>query len=134
MFALAGRGEPEDVALLEGEGLRVFPNVFDARMGELYAVADLSMSFSRWEGYNLGIGQALAMGLPVIASDIEAHREFPITTGNSTIEICAALARAIGDWAEGRSERRVFLEPWEPSLALFCDTIEADCAADSGWA
>lgn len=132
VFALVGRGEPADVALLEGEGLRVFPNVSDAEMGELYAAADAYASFSRWEGYNLGIGQALAMGLPVVASGIEAHREFPIVTSNATIEVCAELARQHAAWAGGPVERKAVLEPWQPALDLFCDTLAADCAAAPG--
>ncbi|GEP00743.1 glycosyltransferase [Methylobacterium haplocladii] len=132
IFALAGRGDPADVALMQTEGLRVFSNVSDAEMAELYAAADAYANFSRWEGYNLGIGQALAMGLPVVASGIEAHREFPIVTSNSTIEVCAELARQHAAWAEGPVERAAVLEPWQPSLDLFCDTLAADCAAAPG--
>ena len=80
---------------MEACGLRVFANVTDAEMVELYLAADLYMNFSRWEGYNLGIAQALAFGLPIIASDIPAHREFPITTSDDPAEIIdhvAALA------------------------------------------
>lgn len=128
LFVLVGRGEPEDVAFLEGEGLTVLANVTDEAMRELYAAADLYANFSRWEGYNLGIGQALAMGLKVVASDIEAHREFPIVTANGTIAVAAAIARA----ASEESERRAVVEPWETSLDLFCDTIEADLAAAPG--
>ena len=38
---------------MEACGLRVFANVTDAEMVELYLTADLYMNFSRWEGYNL---------------------------------------------------------------------------------
>ncbi len=132
VFALVGRGEPEDVRQLEGEGLRVFPDVTDDETHELYAVADAYANFSRWEGDNLGIGQALAMGLPVVGSDIAAHREFPIVTSNSTIAVCAELARQHALWAGGRVERAAVLEPWQPALDLFCDTLAADCAAAPG--
>ena len=40
----------------------------------------------------MGIGQALAMGLPVIASDIPAHREFDIFTSDFPMEIFQQLA------------------------------------------
>lgn len=131
VFALAGRGTKADVREIEAEGIRVFPNVGDERMRELYAASDSYMSFSRWEGYNLGIGQALAMGLPVIASDIEAHREFPIDTTNSTLEACELLARRIGEAADPRAPRRPVIESWDEPLDRLCDILEADLAADS---
>ena len=131
VFALAGRGDPEDVAFVEASGLAAYPNVTDAELLDLYAASDVYMNFSRWEGYNLGIGQALAMGLPVIASDIEAHREFPIDTAATVMEACALLARAI---RAGEAARTAFVEPWAASLDRVCDTLEADLAAqDTGW-
>ena len=131
VFVLAGRGDPEDIADVEASGLTVFANVTDAELLDLYAASDLYMNFSRWEGYNLGIGQALAMGLPVIASDIEAHREFPIDRAGTVVEACALLARAVGT---APPRRAPFVEPWAAALDLMCDTLEADLAAqDNGW-
>ena len=69
-----------------------FANVSDETLADLYRSADAYMGFSKWEGYNLGISQALAMGLPTLGSDIPAHREFPIATTNSTLSACAWLA------------------------------------------
>jgi GT2 family glycosyltransferase len=79
VFVLCGKGDAEDVAEMEQRGLTVAANVSDEEMGDLYAAADAYANFSLWEGYNLGIGQALAMGLPVVASDIMAHRAFKVT-------------------------------------------------------
>ena len=86
-----GGGDPDDVQFLEDQGVEVFANPTDDEILDLYAASDLYMNLSRWEGYNLGIGQALAMGLRVIASDIEAHREFPIRTVGTMMEACQAL-------------------------------------------
>ena len=78
VFGLAGRGSDEDVDVVTKMGLSAFANISDELMQELYIAADYYVSLSSWEGYNLGIGQALAAGLGVAASDIPAHRAFPI--------------------------------------------------------
>ena len=82
------------------------------------------MSFSRWEGYNLGVAQALAMGLPVMASDIPAHREFPVHTSNSTLAACHWLAREIDAGREEQRLRRATVYPWDESTARFAAVVE----------
>ncbi|RYZ24721.1 MAG: glycosyltransferase, partial [Sphingobacteriales bacterium] len=86
-------------------------------LAELYAASDLYLSLSQWEGYNLGIGQALAMGLPVVASDIPAHREFGIQTGVTTAHLCALIRDRYERWDESAAERKAWIEPWEVPLA-----------------
>ena len=99
----------------------MFPNVSDERLIELYQAADAYMGFSRWEGYNLGIGQALAMGLPTIASDIPAHREFPIATSDSILAVCDWLARQIELRTAATADRRTTVYEWEESVTRFTD-------------
>ena len=125
-FILAGRGGEADVAEMRALGIDVHANVSDAELIDLYAAADLYMNFSQWEGYNLGIGQALAMGLDVIASDIAAHREFGVETSDSDAGVCAALAARVATRNERRARRAAAVEPWAVPLALMCDLIEAD--------
>ena len=79
-FVLCGRGESSDVELLTEYGLEVYPDLPDDELVDMYTAADAYANFSKWEGYNLGIGQALALGLPVVASDNPAHRAFGIDT------------------------------------------------------
>lgn len=123
-WALAGAGSAEDVAEAEALGFTVFPNVSDGELAGLYGAADAYASFSRWEGYNLGIGQALAMGLPTIASDIPAHREFPIVTTASVLAACRWLAgQATAQLAEG-PDRTAHLVPWKRSVSHFADLVE----------
>jgi GT2 family glycosyltransferase len=81
-FVLCGKATSGDVRELEALDLTTVANVSDEELADLYAAADVYMNFSQWEGYNLGIGQALAMGLPVIASDIPAHRDFGVPVTN----------------------------------------------------
>ena len=126
-FLVAGRGDDDDVAFLKDQGLEVHPNVTDERLCDLYAAADLYMSFSRWEGYNLGIGQALAMGLPVIASDIPAHREFPIAVTNSVLEACQWLAEAVD--RAGSGKRKASIESWDRPMSALCTMLTEDLAA-----
>ncbi len=86
IFVVCGRGDATDIQYLEKKNLHVFANVTNEELNDLYIASDCYANFSKWEGYNLGIGQALAMGLPVIASDIPAHRAFNIKTTNSIEE------------------------------------------------
>ncbi|MCJ2039276.1 glycosyltransferase [Methylobacterium sp. J-059] len=126
LFVHAGRGKPEDVAYVEGAGISVFSNISNAEMAELYAAADIFVSLSKWEGYNLGIGQARAMGLPVLASDIEAHREFGIETSNDVPVLLKLLNRYHRRWLEGDLTRCAEVEPWDTPLRLIKEVIEAD--------
>ena len=63
-FVLCGKATKEDVSEVEALGISAVANVSDQELIDLYAAADIYMNFSQWEGYNLGIGQALALGPP----------------------------------------------------------------------
>lgn len=128
-FVLAGKGRREDIAEVEALGLSAIANVSDAQLTDLYAAADIYMSFSQWEGYNLGIGQALALGLPVIASHIPAHREFGIATTNDPAEAADALGPLVEAALSGRllAERTPKLWTWDEPLAAFAAEVENAC-------
>ncbi|RYX89513.1 MAG: glycosyltransferase [Comamonadaceae bacterium] len=121
VFVLVGKGDPDDVEEMENRGLRVFANVSDAQMLDMYCCADLYANFSKWEGYNLGIGQALAMGLEVVASDIPVHRSFPIYTSSMVFEQVSKLV----ELEAARSPRVARATPWEPSLAMLSAELKA---------
>ncbi|MBV9655769.1 MAG: glycosyltransferase [Acetobacteraceae bacterium] len=123
VFVLCGKGTPEDVAAMRASGLHVLANVSDEEMAGLYAAADAYVNFSRWEGYNLGIGQALAMGLPVIASDIPAHRAFGVPVTNEVSEAALLLSEA----AARPAERTPRVWEWDETLAAFVAEIESVC-------
>jgi GT2 family glycosyltransferase/glycosyltransferase involved in cell wall biosynthesis len=126
IFVLCGKGDPKDVAAMESRGLRVFANVTDSEITDLYAAADIYANFSQWEGYNLGIGQALAMGLPVVASDIPAHRAFGVFVTNEMTE----AARQIKKLVEEPPERAPRIWEWDVSLEKFISEIEALAMAE----
>ena len=126
VFVLCGKATEDDVREVTDQGLTAFANVSDTQMIDLYAAADVYMNFSCWEGYNLGIGQALAMGLPVIASDIPAHREFGIPTSNDldeTLRLLESLVTA----RRGKNDlaaRKPVIWTWDEPLAQFASAIE----------
>jgi glycosyltransferase involved in cell wall biosynthesis len=128
VFVLCGRADEADVAEVEPFGIEVFANASDAQLIDLYCAADIYANFSKWEGYNLGIGQALAMGLPVIASDIPAHRAFPIWRSNDANEIVDHLLTVAA--AKADFERRPTITEWEPSHARFAEILR-ECIAES---
>jgi hypothetical protein len=57
------------------------------------------------------------MGLQVIASDIEAHREFPITTTNDVMVAADKLDELGRGILGGRLSRRPVMEPWQNQVA-----------------
>jgi glycosyltransferase involved in cell wall biosynthesis len=124
VWALAGAGSSSDVEQVEALGFTVFPNVSDEMLIDLYTAADAYMGFSLWEGYNLGVSQALAMGLPTAASDIPAHREFPIFTSNSTLCVCNWLADEVVARTAATGDRRAIVYDWEKSTARFSQVVE----------
>jgi len=125
VFVLCGKGDESDVAEMRANGLHVIPNVSDEEMAEIYAAADVYANFSRWEGYNLGIGQALAMGLPVIASDIPAHRAFGVAVTNDASEAALFLREQV----QRPVERVPTVWEWDRSLTLFIDEVDAMCGS-----
>ncbi len=115
VFVLCGKGSHDDRGDMVAEGLAVFASVSDAELIDLYAAADIYANFSKWEGFNLGIAQALAMGLDVVASDIPAHRQFPIVTADDPADRILLLLEAVRRQESGRDRQAVLL-PWEPLL------------------
>ena len=129
---MAGLGDADNVADMRELGLVPFANVSDAEMRERYAASDLYVNLSEWEGYNLGIGQAMAMGLDVVASDIDAHREFGVDVAHTVPEICDQIAARVGHWSQGPSARRPVVEHWDAPLARFAEILEQDHDAEVG--
>lgn len=131
-FVLAGRGDDEDIKYVKSRGIRAFANVSNEELSELYAAADLYVNLSQWEGYNLGIGQALAMGLPAVASDIPAHREFGIELSSATPELCRFVGGHFRKWMLGSAPREEKVDEWCDVFEQMLKVIESDLEQDSG--
>ena len=126
VFILCGKGSHDDRQEMAAEGLTVFANVSDELLTELYVAADIYANFSKWEGFNLGIAQALAMGLDVVASDIPAHRQFPIATSDDPAERTRLILQ-IASRHQAASTRQAILLPWEPLLEWLHQRLTALC-------
>lgn len=131
VFLLCGKGSEQDQAEMEAQGLAIIANAPDDRLIDMYAAADIYVNLSRWEGYNLGIGQALAMGLPVLASDIPAHREFGVPVSNDSGELSEQL-KGLCETAQARDgsgERQATVWYWQTPLEAFALAIEEAVAS-----
>ncbi len=95
-FVLAGRSDPADQAWAASQGLIALSNLDDDQLMSAYLDCDLYLSTSQWEGYNLGIAQALALGVPVLASDRGAHSELGVRTSNVPEQLARWIAEEVG--------------------------------------
>ena len=131
-FVLIGRSTPEDRAWAASQGLVAFSDFSETELIEAYLDADAYVSGSQWEGYNLGIGQAISFGLFTAASDRGAHREFGIPVSNDPEALASQIHQAYctvmaadgsgGDrWINHRLESRVF--PWKENLVALEKTV-----------
>lgn len=113
-LVLAGEGEEADALRALGDGLTIVDTVRDT--APLLRAADLYVSASVIEGMSGSVLEAMASGLPVVASPASGMRELlgdtpGIAADASEDALRAALARAAGDaaWrvAEGARLREV---------------------------
>ena len=128
LFVLCGKGSKEDAVAMTEKGLVVLANVTDEEMTDLYHAADAYANFSKWEGYNLGIGQALAMGLPTIASDIAAHRAFNIQVTNDV----QVAAKMLDNLVAQRNIRKPQIWSWDGPLSHLMGEIDSICRNING--
>jgi GT2 family glycosyltransferase len=120
VFVLCGKGTQDDIAVMSKRGLVVAANVTNEEMSDLYCAADVYMNFSQWEGYNLGIGQALAMGLPTLASDIPAHRAF----GIDIMSVADGAAKWILETSIKNPSREPRVWSWDAPLSQLINEVE----------
>jgi glycosyltransferase involved in cell wall biosynthesis len=110
---LVGRqGWAEKLSLADVAGhVHLTGTVSDARLAELYAGAACFVLPSRYEGFGLPLGEAMAAGAPAVASDVPALRELAgdavlYAPPGDAAALAAAIARALDDQA-GTAERLV---------------------------
>jgi glycosyltransferase involved in cell wall biosynthesis len=115
--------------------VRLVGSLDEGALGELYASADLVVMPSLYEGYGMVLGEALARGLPIVATTGGAAAEtvpdgaaLKVPPGD-TAALTAALRRAISDtglrqrladaaWAAGQK-----LPRWEDTARIVAGAI-----------
>jgi glycosyltransferase involved in cell wall biosynthesis len=130
-FQAMGRGTPEDAALFHAAGIRTHLNASDAAKVEYLRRLDVFVSLSRWEGFNLPLAEAQALGTLGVALRMGAHEEVSPNTFTdmeaiqSCIETCYADRAVLHHAAElgyhhvqGRFKWSVAAEAWADFMAL----------------
>ncbi len=72
---MAGTGSDADAARIRATGAIPLLNVPHEEMASLHAAADVYLTASRWEGFDLPLAEAAAQGVPSVALRIGAHPE-----------------------------------------------------------
>jgi GT2 family glycosyltransferase/glycosyltransferase involved in cell wall biosynthesis len=72
---MAGQGSEEDASRIRQAGGIPLPNVPAGDMAALCAAADIYVTASRWEGFDLPIMEAAHQGVPGVALRVGAHPE-----------------------------------------------------------
>jgi glycosyltransferase involved in cell wall biosynthesis len=137
--------DPQTAAQLEadiqrfdlGARVAVLGAVSNERLAELYAGADIFTLASRYEGYGMVFAEAVAHGLPVIATKAGAIPE-TVPAGAGLLvppDDAPALASALRRVIENRDERRRMartarkaarmLPTWQDSARVFSRALEA---------
>lgn len=75
-FEVMGRGTEADATVLRDAGFLVHLNASDHDRQEFLRTIDVFVSPSQWEGCNLPLVEAQALGTPGLAFDTGAHPEF----------------------------------------------------------
>lgn len=119
------------------ERVAVLGAVNDVRLAELYASADVFVLASLFEGYGMVFGEAIAQGLPIVATEVgAAHALVPADAGilvapGDADALREALRRVIADaglrmtMMEAARKAALQLPRWQQSAADFALVLEA---------
>jgi len=111
--------------------------VSDARLSKLYRGADVFVSASLFEGYGMALAEAVAHGLPVIATRTGAASDLVSSDGGMLLApddgdaLAQALRRVVVDAAwrqqlqQGAQAAREVLPSWSAAAQAFAQTLEA---------
>lgn len=142
-WTFAGRGTDEDARDLRRAGFRTLLNPTDAQRTRFLRDLDVFVTLSEWEGTNLPLVEAAALGTPALALATAAHPEFtPLTFATAEgiadrlrrydddRQLLTADGRACYDWVRSRMS-------WETNsvaiLALCAGAPDAPPPPRSRW-
>lgn len=95
-WEVMGRGSDADALKLAAEGFFVHLNATNEEREAYLRGIDVFVTLSKWEGCNLPLVEAAALGTPALALDTGAHPEFtPLCF--ASLELMAAQLRAYAD-------------------------------------
>ena len=95
-WEVMGRGSDEDALTLATQGFFVHLNATNDEREEYLRGIDVFVTLSKWEGCNLPLVEAAALGTPALALDTGAHPEFtPLCF--ASLELMAAQLKAYAD-------------------------------------
>ena len=100
-YHAAGAGAPEDVVEMQRQGVVTHLNLSDEDKASYLRSLDVFISFSLWEGFNLPVVEAQALGTVGLAFDVGAHPEV-------TPFVCRDLAE-MKQLVQTFSENRAYL-------------------------
>lgn len=108
---MAGRGDASDAARIRQSGAYPLLDVPEEDMAALYAAADIYLTASRWEGFDLPLMEAAHQGVPAVALNIGAHPEV-VQDGETGILVSdvSGLAAAAAELAADAGRRRAIGE------------------------
>ena len=95
-WEVMGRGSDEDALALATQGFFVHLNATNDEREDYLRGIDVFVTLSKWEGCNLPLVEAAALGTPALALDTGAHPEFtPLCF--ASLELMAAQLQAYAD-------------------------------------
>jgi len=92
-FYVMGRGTPEDATFFESKGIETHLNAPDDQKCDYLRNLDVFISPSLWEGFNLPLVEAQALGTVGVAFDTGSHPEVTPFVVSSTDEVITLLRR-----------------------------------------
>lgn len=121
----------EDVEAYSSERFQSIGYINDTEKWRWFADADVFVSISVYEGMPVATAEALSFGLPVVLSDIPAHRHLLETygvTGQIVANSPEEIATAIADLRKQRSS--VALPEWRSVVKKYLDAYHQPLTAD----
>jgi GT2 family glycosyltransferase len=92
-FLLVGAGQESDAKVYQAEGIKVLVNASNDELAICYQVADVYLSFSKWEGFNLPVAEASYYRTPTFCLESSVHFEVSRLNFKSVDEIAENLKK-----------------------------------------